>query len=58
MCLFFFLIEVKLISNVVLVSGRQQSDSLFQIPATHHYEILSIVPCAVQKVIIVHLFSV
>ena len=44
----------KLIYNVVLVSGVQQSDSfmhiyiLFHIPFMVYYRILNIVPCAIH----------
>ena len=54
-------IEVQLISNVVLVSGIQQSDSvlyiyiIFQI--TFHYnKILNIVPRAIQQDFVIYLF--
>ena len=44
-----FLIEVKLIYNVVLVSGIQQSDSVTHIFFLISYcKILSIVPCAIH----------
>ena len=52
---FFFLIEIQLIYNVVLVSSVQQSDSdiqiyiLFQILSIiDYYKVSSIVPCVIQ----------
>ena len=50
---FFFLIEVELIYNVLLVSGVQLSDLvihiyLYQIPIIDYYETLNLVPCAIQ----------
>ena len=68
-CLFvfgvFFLIEVWLIYNVVLVSGVQPSDSVKHlcISIPRHtfsiiipYKILNRVPCAIQSVLIGYLF--
>ena len=50
--LFFFLIEVQLSYNVVLVSDVQQSDSYIYFfiffSIIGYYRILNIVPCAIQ----------
>ena len=60
----FFLIEVQLIYNVVLVSGVQQSDSAIYIfffrffSLIDYYKILSIFPCATQQVLVGYLFYV
>ena len=64
----FFLIEVLLIYNVVLVSGVQQSDSIIYIYRYRYilffiffsiignYKIWNTVPCAIQQVLVVYLF--
>ena len=50
----YFLIDVELIYNIVLVSGVQQSDSVIYIcffrlfSIIGYYKILNIVPCAIQ----------
>lgn len=61
-CLFVCLIEVQLLYNVVLISRVQHSDSVihthtqifflrfFSIVA--YYEILDVVPCAIQQVLV------
>ena len=43
-------IEVELIYNIVLVSGVQQSDSVFLKIIFHYsyYKVMGIIPCAVQ----------
>ena len=51
-CLCFFLIEVELIYNSVLVSGVQQSDSViytytFLFSIIGYYKVLNVVPCAI-----------
>ena len=67
--LFFFKIFIEmLINNVVLVSGVQQSDSVIHIhlylfffrffSIIGCYKILSIVPCAIQQVLIGYLFYI
>ena len=60
MLCFFFLTEVQLIYNVVLVSREQQSDSVtlcvyyifFFIMV--YSKMLNIVPCAIQKNLVVY----
>ena len=59
-------IKVYLIYNIVLVSGRQHSDSFIQaylfffrfFSLIGYYKILSIVPCAIQYVFVSYLFYV
>ena len=44
----YFLIEVQLIYNILLVSTVQQSDPVIHIHIYIFYKILSIVPCAIH----------
>ena len=67
-----FLVEVQLTYNVILVSGVQQSDSVIYIytyiclyifffrffSTLGYYKKLSIVPCAIQQVLVGYLFYI
>ena len=59
---FLSLIDVQLIYIVVLISAVQQSDSVVYAYISFfrffsligYYKILSIVPCAIQKILVIH----
>ena len=59
---FFFLIEIYLICNAVLVSGTQQIYIYIYIfrlfSLIGHYKILIIIPCAIQYVLVIYLFYI
>ena len=67
----FFLMEIQLIYNIMLVSGVQRHDSVIYIQKRKiyiflfrffsligYYKILSIVPCAIQQVLVGYLLYI